>query len=206
MSNHNRLPSGRCSKCRHRCRHCNLINIGFVLSALSIISSAITIAYFTVRMTDLEVYDYLYSYQSSTCVPVNGMASSLVSNVSCPNPWIMLFVLADGRRAVTNPFAGQETRLQSIDDRNRITLGQNYSCLCRPNSLMITNNCSVWPQCIFNGEFVKFMQRDNDRYYSTFVSFIIASAISASLSIFAIPSSIQLIHAKCKESPYTEMD
>jgi len=205
--------SGRCPRLKQRCRHFNPTTIGFILSALSIITSCITIVYFTIQMVNLEVYDYLYAYRSSNCIPINGVATNINLDLNvtsggdgtCSNPWIMIFLLTNGRKAVTNPFAVQETRTQAIDDRSRIVLGNNYSCICRPSRSIITNDCSVWTQCIFNRGFIEFMQRDNNRYYYTYISFIIASAVSASLSIMAIPSTLQIICLKCKDPEYVEM-
>lgn len=211
--------SRRCTICRYRCRHCNLTNIGFVLSCLSIISSIVTIIYFVVQLQNLKAYDYLYEYRNSTCVPINGIATninpstlSITGNETynggeqCPAPWIMLFLLSDMRLAVTNPFALQWTRTQAIDDRSRLDLDSNYTCLCRNDKQILLRDCSVWPQCIFNAEFVKYMRRDTNRYYNTYASFIIASVVSAVLSILSIPPTIQTMRAACKQSNYVPFD
>lgn len=146
---------------------------------------------------NLSEYNYLYDYKPNTCRPISGRAF----NLSCQygdeelmHRWISVMMLERGSDAVENPFAIRTNRLDAIADRDKIEMLGNYSCLCRKNNdSTVIKGCSYWPVCILNADFIHYMQRDNDRYYQTYISFIVASVVSLVLSVISVPFSIMII-------------
>jgi hypothetical protein len=184
-------------------RHCTFTRIGLALNIFSVISSIITIAYFSDQLQKTHEYDYIYAYSPAVCVPMSGYAS----NISCSNRlrWIAIFTLLDGSNMVDNPFASRSSRLTAIDDRNRLPFNASYDCMCRSLSQpsceknnTIINECSVWPWCILDSGMVRYLQRDGLRYYNTYISFIVASLVSIALSVIALPISIRAIRHEHK--------
>ena len=188
-------------------RHCTVNNIGLGLTFLGIISSTITIFVFSSKLLNLSEYDYLYDYKPSICRPISGRAF----NLSCQQNdgqtvtrWMSVSVLQRGLEAVENPFAIRQSRLEAIGDRDKIEMFSNYSCLCRSLSNInhggLTKGCSYWPSCILNADFIHYMQRDNDRYHQTYISFIVASCISLVLAVVSVPFSIVIIKRSLQEN------
>lgn len=178
-------------KCNWR-RHCAVNNISLFLTFLGIISSAVTIIVFARKLTDLSEYDYLYDYKASICEPITGRAF----NLSCrqTSRWIAVLVLKRGLQAIDNPFAIRNSRVEAVADRDKIEMFSNFSCVCRQvHNQTVIKGCSWWPDCILNADFIYYMQRDNDRYYQTYISFIVASVVSLVLSIIGVPFSIVVI-------------
>lgn len=190
------------SHCR---RHLTVNNIALGLTFLGIISSTVTIFVFSSKLLNLSEYDYLYEYKPAICRPISGRAF----NLSCHNDdemttrWISVLLLQRGLEAVENPFAIRQSRLEAIADRDKVEMFSNYSCLCRTigdNSGEMIKSCSWWPACILNADFIHYMQRDNDRYYQTYISFIVASSISLVLSIISVPFSILIIKKNLQDN------
>lgn len=190
----------------HRCRrHFTVNNITLGLTLLGIVSSTITIFIFSSKLLDLSAYDYLYDYKPGICQPISGRAF----NLSCrydqddqiEQRWISVVMLKRGFEAVENPFAVRINRLDAIADRDKIEMLSNYSCLCRKaNDSPVIKGCSYWPACILNADFIHYMQRDNDRYYRTYISFIVASAVSLVLSVIGVPFSVVVIKRSLQDN------
>jgi hypothetical protein len=111
--------------------------------------------------------------------------------------WVAYFKTNDNRFMVINPFVVYDQKQSAVQDEARLDLNVTYSCVCRS---LHTNNvnddnkkCQIWPECVLDTEFVKYIQHDNRRYKITHISFIVFSAISVILSVIAIPFSIQTI-------------
>lgn len=173
---------------------------------MGIVSSIVTIAVFSNKLLNLSEYDYLYEYKVTNCRPVNGIAYNLTcDNNPSKEHWILLLTLDNGLHVVENPFALRLSRADTIADRDKIDIFSNYSCLCRPpNSLPVEKGCSYWPSCILDADFIHYMQRDNDRYYQTYISFIVASVVSLVLSAVGVPFSIVIIRRDLR-SQYVEL-
>lgn len=172
--------------------YCTVNNISLGLTILGIVSSIVTIGIFSNKLLNLTEYDYLYDYKSATCRPINGRAHNFTCN---NNPsiehWMLILTLDNNLQAVQNPFALRSSRAEAIAGRDKIDMLGNYSCLCRSTaSLSVEKGCSYWPSCIFDVDFIYYMQRDNDRYYQTYISFIVASSVSLILSAVSVPFSI----------------
>jgi hypothetical protein len=181
-------------------RYCTVNNISLTLTALGIISSIVTISVFSDKLLKLAEYDYLYDYRSANCQPISGRALNFTCN---SNPlvenWMLVLTLDNNLQAVQNPFALKSSRAAVITDRDKIAMLGNYSCLCRAiTSLPIEKGCSYWPACIFDVDFVYYMQRDNDRYYQTYISFIVASSISLVLAAISVPFTICIIRKELR--------
>ena len=185
-------------------RHCTVNNIALGLTVLGIISSTITIFVFSSKLINLSAYDYIYAYKASICRPISGRAF----NLSCQQDdqpvtrWMSVLLLQRGLETVENPFAMRQSRLEAIADRDKVEMFSNYSCLCRTVTISnrqnkddggIVKGCSWWPSCILNADFIHYMQRDNDRYYQTYISFIVASSVSLVLAIIGVPFSVAII-------------
>lgn len=177
-------------------RHLTLTNVGLLFTFLSIISSIVTIIIFAIKLNNLGDFNYLYAYQPAVCLPVGGFAL----NASCheTTKWISVWKLDSQKLLVENPFAFRPSRQEAIGDRSRIPLHNNISCVClnpdtNGNSLKVPGieTCAFWVECISDGDFIAYLQRDNDRYINTYVSFIVASLIGLILSLVGLPATIK---------------
>lgn len=182
-------------------RHCTANSIGLIFTIFSLISSIITIIYFTLALISQQQYGYVYNYQSSNCLPIAGYAQSL--NCHDTSKWISVLRDSSGRTIVENPFALRSSRQDAIDDRYRSDLGNNRSCLCldsiNTKSLNLTvRECSVWPQCILDTDFLTYIQMAHQRSTDTYISFIVASLVSVILSLIGMPSTIIIIIQRYK--------
>lgn len=185
----------------HLKRHCTANSIGFIFTIMGMISSIITITYFTVALINYQQYKYVYDYAPSICNPTSGYAFPVTCNST--TKWISILRDTRNRTVVENPFALKNSRQNAVDDRYRSNLNVNQSCFCLTSSSssnstnITTRDCSVWPQCILDTDFISYIQKDTKRYEDTYASFIIASAISLVLSLMGLPSTITLIVRRC---------
>jgi hypothetical protein len=186
---------------RYSCRQAfsirNLTFIGLILSILSICSSIFTITYFSVQLSKLSQYDYIYDYHDATCVPVDYQIKQIYCDPDDTPNWLITYTLNNGNSIMSNPFA--------INENKNILLWTNYTCMCRNNvkgDLQV--GCTYWTYCLFDSEFVGYMKRDNRRYYITYVSFIGASSLSLALTLITIPLSIKTLKNMRKEN-YVEL-
>lgn len=182
-------------------RHCTANSIGFIFTIMGIVSSTITIIYFTAALINYQQYKYIYDYTPTTCNPTSGYAFSLTCNGT--TKWISILRDVHDRTVVENPFALRNSRQDAIDDRYRSNLNVNQSCFClsyfssSTEKNITIRDCSVWPQCILDTDFIFYMQKDTKRYEDTYISFIVASAISLVLSLMGLPFTITLIIRRC---------
>jgi len=184
-------------------RKCSLVinatSIGLTFTILSLVSSTITIIFFAIKMTELKNYDYIHEYQPQLCRPLSGKAV----NISCHDTTMWMSIVYDDRNRslIENPFALRATRFEAITDRNKIQFGLYMTCTCRIKAAKpLDLGCSYWPDCIINSDFLYFLQRDNERYYRTYVSFIVASVIGMALSIAGLPTTIITICKMWKQA------
>lgn len=184
-------------------------NCLIALDIINLIFSISTLIYFSIQLNANLEYRYVLDYGETTCFPVAGRTREIQS---CDETkWIMVWTDGVGRQIVENPFSLRDTRAQAIADRDETKLAINRTCMCRTftrvsnDSIISANdNCQVWETCIFNTDFVKYMQRYTNRYYITNVSFVVGSSISILLSLIGIPISIYSLRNKKYE--YTDID
>lgn len=189
---------------------CNLTLIGFVLNVMSIISSLITIIFFGVQLSMLKDYNYIYDYRDTEC----RLVSAKVREVDCedsnmPLKWVAVFSTNANLDVVENPFAVRDYRSLALQDINHLILNSTYPCTCRSyipfnetDNVPTRHGCAVWTTCILNIDFVKYMQRDNQRYYHTYISFVIASFISIVLTVAYFPISIKTLRDLNRQETY----
>jgi hypothetical protein len=180
---------------------CGITWISFIFTTLGAISSAITIIYFSVKLGSLSDYDYVYEYHETTCTPMMGYALQL----NCtPTKWISVWETDEQIAIVENPFALRKTRTAAIDDRQSYVSNRTYDCMCRnAPPMQLAQGCQFWSTCIFDVEFIQYIQRDNDRYIRTHVSFIAASCVAIILTGLALPFTIKDLMRH--NSEYVEM-
>ena len=179
--------------------------MGLGLNCFSMLTSLATIIYFGVKLGQLGTENYIYEYKQSNCSPTGGYAMPVSCKDKKDSGWISMLTDKSGRLIVDSPFAIQKERSQAIDDRYRV-IGYNYTCMCKL-SIGIANGtnrikilaCSVWPDCIIDQEFVKYIQHDNQRFIRTYVAFILASVIGIAIGLPSIPISVRTIQ-KMKEN------
>lgn len=188
------------ANCISRAKNCLL-----VLDMINVIFSTFTLIYFSVQLHLNLEYRYVLEYKESACYPVNGRTREIQS---CDQTkWIMVWTDSSGRQIVENPFSMRDTRSQAISDRDDTKLFVNRTCMCRSgmaslnssHSITVDANCQVWEACIFNSDFVKYMQRYTNRYFVTNVSFVVGSSISILLSLIGIPLGLYTMRHKSKE-------
>lgn len=160
---------------------------GILFTAISLASSAITIGYFKPKYDDLSNYDYIYEYKPTICNINRGFAL----NLTC-GKWISVLINWNDVLTVENPFELRATRIEAIEDRYRIPMGMNITCVCRyvESRVIRGQDCSYWPPCILDQSFISYVQRDNDRYASAYYSFIVASIFSVVLCSISIAAFI----------------
>lgn len=195
-------------------RHCTCNSIGLIFTIFSVISSLVTVIYFISEYSNHQKYNYIYQYKPAVYTPITGYAQQV--NCYGKPMWVSVLKDASGRTIVENPFAVRKTRGEAIADRYTGRLNVNATCLCvpiidDPNIVTVSNvtirGCSVWAQCIYDTNFLDYIQRDNTHYNNTYVSFIIASLVSIFLSLIGLPTAIILIIQKYKaaDKQYIEM-
>lgn len=69
----------------------------------------------------------------------------------------------------------------------------------------VIKDCGVWTDCILDVDFISYIQHNNKRYESTYVSFIISSVIAIVLSIISIPIYVKQLRANRREQ-YIDLD
>ena len=184
--------------------------ISLIFSCLSLISSAAAIIYFSVKLSSLSEFDYIYNYEKATCTPYSGFAYEL-SCSSSSSKWISIWKTKLGQWIVADPFSIRETRIEAIQDRDKYKLSGNYTCMCRYPSLYlfgevnnIINGCSLWTECIFSEDFISYIKYDNKIYKHTFISFIVSSCISLVFCVVSIIISAYAIKTE-KAKEYIEL-
>jgi len=192
--------------------HLTISNIGIGFSVISIISAIVTIVYFSVALSRLNEYSYIYDYKKQSCGPTSGFAYEFTCDDK--QKWISMFNDSSNRIIIENPFSVRNTRVEAINDRGRIDMGFNYTCYCRSYNNLLGNKvrgiqiqgCSIWGDCIIDSDFVDYIQRDNSIYYVTFVSFLASSVVTVVFSIVSIIITIHEVKAKIINSAlYTEL-
>ena len=117
-------------------------------------------------------------------------------NCSYNTKWISVWKDVDGRDIIENPFNVRSTRIKAIKDRQDRPLGITQNCMCRNTNLnkniTYDNDCHVWTSCMFNTDFVSYIQGDYENHYSTNISFIIGSIAVMLLSSMTIPISYKM--------------
>lgn len=177
--------------------------IGIVLTFASILSSFTGIVYFGVKLHQLQSYNYLYSYQLDQC----NLQSSSVYEYQCSEGtrYIVSFLDSLGRKAVENPFAWRRTKILAENERRHFSLPQNQTCMCREEGYRSGQDCQSWPRCILDEDFVLYMQRDNQRYQSNHIRFIIVSTFSLVLSCCFLPISFKTLRKELGRETYVEL-
>lgn len=169
------------------------------IDVVSFIVSISTLVYFSNRLAMTTENKFVLDYYNDICYPLTGKTKELFTcnngNGVPTQKWIMVWSDNKGRSVVENPFASRFTRAEAVSDRTDATLRSNRSCTCRKTSIgggtdLTDYNCQVWETCIFNVEFIKYIQYGNTRYYTTNVSFIAGSSIAIFISLVSIPMAI----------------
>jgi hypothetical protein len=183
-------------------------NIGIIFSCFSLISSIVTIIYFSTALYRLTAYSYVYDYKEEICVPIIGYTYQF--NCGNNQKWISSFNDSSNRILVENPFSVRNNIQQALNDIGRIEINFNYTCYCRDKNKIFkiigiqVFGCSIWTDCIIDSDFVDYIQRDNSIYYFTFISFLLSSLVTVIFSIVSILITIHEIKAK-KSISYTEL-
>lgn len=190
---------------------CNLTVISLVLTVLGAISSTVTMCYFGTQLSFLTNYNYIYDYTPAICTPIISQIRQLNCKTKYDNltKYILLWLINYNNQTVEiveDPFSAKSTRGLAFNDRLDYNLNTNYSCLCQTNMnyKIRTNDCQFWSICIFDVNFINYIQRDNDRYYFTYISFILASFLSFILGIISII--ITLKEFRSKKIVYAALD
>lgn len=169
------------------------------IDVVSFIVSISTLVYFSNRLAMTTENKFVLDYNTDVCYPLTGRTKELNTcnnnNGVSTKKWIMVWTDNKGRSVVENPFASRFTRAEAVSDRTDATLLSNRSCTCRKTIIgggtdLTDYNCQVWETCIFNVEFIKYIQYGNTRYYTTNVSFIAGSSIAIFISLVSIPMAI----------------
>lgn len=180
-----------------------IILVGLILTSASITSSCISVIYFSIKLHELKDFDYIYSYKPDGCHIVN--KSVYEYNCSLGDRWMLSLLDDKDRKVVENPFAWRRSRSIVEIEKSQFLTGQNYSCVCRPPGQNANEDCQSWPRCILDTDFIKYIQRDNDRHKSKFISFIVVSIISIVLSAFFIPISCKTLQRELYQETYVPL-
>lgn len=177
--------------------------IGIILTFCSILSSFVGAVYFGVKLQELQSYNYLYEYKPDKCQ----LISSDVYEFQCyeGKRYIVSFTDISGRKSVENPFAWRRTKILAQNEQKHFALPSNDTCMCRPSGFRSGQDCQNWPRCILDQDFIVYMQRDNQRYQSNHVRFIIVSVISMCLSLCFLPISIKTLKKELQKETYIEL-
>lgn len=180
-----------------------LLYLVVIFDVIKIFLAVSTIIYFGVNLHQNLKFKYIHDYKIATCIPISGRVEELTM-CQKENKWIAVWETNTGQIIVDNPFNSKSTRKLAIDDRQDRQLFTNQSCMCRNvNNTVGYDPCNLWSVCIFNVEFIEYLQADNFRNYETNVSFIVGSVIAIILIVATTP--MTYIFHKRRQKDYIEI-
>uniref|UniRef100_A0A6C0CIK8 Uncharacterized protein n=1 Tax=viral metagenome TaxID=1070528 RepID=A0A6C0CIK8_9ZZZZ len=193
-------------------KYLNLTYIGLALNAASILASFITMIYFSVMLSRLSDYDYVYNYKPRTCTPQFGTvviipcgdngAKLLPQKVK----YIAMFSTSEMFTMIEDPFSARDSYDKATQDVASYVLDVPYDCYCRELDQKVPppsqDACQLWSQCISETDFIQYIQRDNGHYKTTYVAFILSSLVSIVFSSLAIGVAIKLLRRKPSGEEY----
>lgn len=178
--------------------------LGIILTLASIVSSLSGVIYFGVKLNQLQSYNYLYAYQKrGDCKIISGSVREFTCSEG--TRWILSLLDEQERKAVENPFSWRREKILVENELKHFKMPSNHSCICRDEGYLSGRDCQNWPRCILDSDFVLYMQRDNQRYQSNHIRFIVVSVISLALSFAFIPISIKSLRSELGRETYIEL-
>lgn len=171
-----------------------------LLSGFKLITMVATMIFFSVQLSRVAEYTYVYQYHRTNCTP----NSVKVTMFEPCKRWTPLYITEKGQTLIDNPFSLKSFRGAS-EELKTIDLHEERPCFCREKSQnILIDGCIIWPDCFINSQFLNYMQRDQNSRYDTNLSFVIVTAFSVFMAVGSIVFEIKL-YQKNRENDYIEL-